>query len=166
MDHLVVPVNLVAVVEAGAVIYKSSIPVSTSPGSYTIVIGAGGAGGTGVPSNGYGDDGANSTGFSLTADGGGAGGWRSDRPGQDGGSGGGGSGHHQDHCRWCNWCSCPCWVISNPTSADSPDAGWGRMVVRVRLVVLLHMLLVAVVVQQLLVHHLLLQPRWWRWYAV
>ena len=73
----------------------AAFPVSTSPGSYTVTIGAGGASGQG----GTGQTGANSVFGSITANGGGWGGGgpvgspANTGPGGAGGSGGGG-GHH------------------------------------------------------------------------
>ena len=57
---------------AGSLHYKQGVPVSVSPGEYTIVIGAGGRGSR--ESSDTGSDGNDSTAFSVTADGGGYGG--------------------------------------------------------------------------------------------
>ena len=76
----------------GLVRFVTAIPVSTSPGSYPIVIGGGG-GATG--SNTLGSDGSSSSAFGNTSPGGGGGGSESPSPraGRPGGSGGGAGGY-------------------------------------------------------------------------
>ena len=76
----------------GLVRFVTAIPVSSSPGSYPIVIGAGG-GATG--SNTLGVDGSSSSAFGNTSPGGGGGGSESPSPraGRPGGSGGGAGGY-------------------------------------------------------------------------
>ena len=76
----------------GLVRFVTAIPVSPSPGSYPIVIGAGG-GATG--SNTLGVDGSSSSAFGNTSPGGGGGGSESPSPraGRPGGSGGGAGGY-------------------------------------------------------------------------
>ena len=76
----------------GLVRFVTAIPVSTSPGSYPIVIGGGG-GATG--SNTLGADGSSSSAFGNTSPGGGGGGSESPSPraGRPGGSGGGAGGY-------------------------------------------------------------------------
>ena len=76
----------------GLVRFVTAIPVSTSPGSYPIVIGGGG-GATG--SNTLGVDGSSSSAFGNTSPGGGGGGSESPSPraGRPGGSGGGAGGY-------------------------------------------------------------------------
>ena len=80
---------------------NNGLPVSASPGSYPIVVGSGGGGGTGNPACGSrtnGGDGNVSTFDTITSTGGGGGGKSGGFPGatassgQDGGSGGGGGG--------------------------------------------------------------------------
>ena len=76
----------------GLVRFVTAIPVSTSPGSYPIVVGGGG-GATG--SGTLGADGSSSSAFSNTSPGGGGGGSESPSPraGRPGGSGGGAGGY-------------------------------------------------------------------------
>tara|TARA_R100001594_G_scaffold2816_1_gene11066 strand:- start:30 stop:1391 length:1362 start_codon:yes stop_codon:yes gene_type:complete len=80
---------------------NNGLPVSASPGSYPIVVGSGGGGGTGNPACGSrtnGGDGNVSSFDTITSAGGGGGGKSGGAPGatassgQDGGSGGGGGG--------------------------------------------------------------------------
>ena len=71
----------------------SPLPISTSPGAYTVTVGAGGALVTDA-SPAQGSNGNNSVFGSITSHGGGGGGRRDQQPGwggKDGGSGGGGS---------------------------------------------------------------------------
>ena len=76
----------------GTVVDSDGYPVSASPGTYPITVGAGGAG---SPNNAtLGTDGTNSTGLGYTAAGGGKGGGRTPSPasGTPGGNGGGNGG--------------------------------------------------------------------------
>ena len=75
---------------AGGLVYKQSHTVSGGT-TYTIVIGDGGTGASGQPTNTKGTNGENSTAFGMTAVGGGGGGATS-RGGDAGGSGGGAGG--------------------------------------------------------------------------
>lgn len=96
----------------GGVFYNKSIPISTSPGSYTVVVGSGGAGGVGQNAPGLpnvspapGSPGNPSTGFGYTAYAGTGG-------GAYGGSGGtAGSGGNTSSPRTGN--------------SESPPVGWG-----------------------------------------
>ena len=77
---------------AGGLVYNSSVPVSTSPGSYTITVGSGGAGVIGSPGPGVGNNGSPTVGIATTCVGGGGGGGQVGgvMSGNPGGSGGGG----------------------------------------------------------------------------
>ena len=108
---------------AGAVIYKSTFPVSA--GTYTVTVGAGGAA---VSTRAQGNDGGDTTFGSLTAGGGGGGGVASESPnvgdnaagnagtgGASSGGAGGGPNNAQAPDPPQPW----------PGSGDSPDTGWG-----------------------------------------
>jgi len=77
---------------AGGLVYNSSASISTSPGSYTITVGSGGAGVVGNPSPGLGNNGSPTVGIVTTCVGGGGGGGRVGgiMDANPGGSGGGG----------------------------------------------------------------------------
>ena len=113
---------------AGALIYKSARPISG--GTYPVVIGPGGAKGVSPgEANQNGTSGGDTTFDGLTAGGGGGGsGDANTSPGTGisaGGSGGGGGMGNQPRSGGSGGGSpTPAAVISNPTSADSPDSGW------------------------------------------
>ena len=77
---------------AGGLVYNSSAPVSTSPGSYIITVGSGGAGVIGSPGPGLGNNGSPTVGIVTTCVGGGGGGGQVSgiMAANPGGSGGGG----------------------------------------------------------------------------
>ena len=108
--------------------------VSTSPGSYTVVVGGGGVGAVGRPSPNL--KGSNSTFYGLTAEGGGGGGDGSNpsAPPAAGGSGGGGSyappaspGPGPTRLGGpASGSPAPSPVVADGDATDSPNAGWGH----------------------------------------
>ena len=108
----------------GLVRFVTAIPVSPSPGSYPIVIGAGG-GATG--SNTLGVDGSSSSAFGNTSPGGGGGGSEAPGPraGRPGGCGGGGGGYGGGGGTGSGDPGAPT-DTDLETDGNTPSNGWGN----------------------------------------
>ena len=108
----------------GLVRFVTAIPVSTSPGSYPIVIGGGG-GATG--SNTLGSDGSSSSAFGNTSPGGGGGGSEAPGPraGRPGGCGGGGGGYGGGGGTGSGDPGAPT-DTDLETDGNTPSNGWGN----------------------------------------
>jgi len=110
---------------AGALIYRTSVSVSASPGVYPVSVGAGGPNAS-LPANSPAPNGSDSTALGFTAAGGGGGGVQANpyttRNGNPGGSGGGAGGDGGG-----SWSGGPASGAPGGTNgAQSPPVGWGN----------------------------------------
>lgn len=110
---------------AGALIYRTSVPVSASPGVYPVSVGAGGPNAS-LPANSPAPNGSASTALGFTAAGGGGGGVQANpyttRNGNPGGSGGGAGGDGGGSHSGGTASGSP----GGTNGAESPPAGWGN----------------------------------------
>lgn len=110
---------------AGALIYRTSVPVSVSPGVYPVSVGAGGPNAS-LPANSPAPNGSDSTALGFTAAGGGGGGVQANpyttRNGNPGGSGGGAGGDGGGSHSGGTASGAP----GGTNGSQSPPLGWGN----------------------------------------